>query len=355
MTVAVSIQNLQKSYGKIKAVDDISFTVIKGEVFGILGPNGAGKTTTIRCLTTLAKPDSGKIEVCGISALTNPKLVREKLGYVAQEVALDKVLTGRELLELQASLYHLKPDYAQQRINQLLDLLGLDEKAPSTGNTFPEDSVPAIADRQTGTYSGGLRKRLDLAAGLLHQPEVLVLDEPSVGLDIESRLIIWDLLRQLKNAGTTVIITSHYLEEIDALADRLVIIDQGTVIAEGTPSQLKDRIGGDRITLKIREFSPPEEVEKAQHTLENLPFVEKIIINQAQGNSLNLVVAPQSNPISKIEESLTAIGLPIFSISQARPSLDDVYLAATGRTLMDAELAATNTRDLKAEKKQQMK
>jgi ABC-2 type transport system ATP-binding protein len=339
MTVAVYIEHLQKNYGTISAVKDISFTVTKGEIFGILGPNGAGKTTTIRCLTTLAKPDSGQIEVCGISALTQPKLVRQKLGYVAQEVALDKILTGRELLQLQASLYHLKPDYAQERINLLLKLLGLDK----------------YGNRQTGTYSGGLRKRLDLAAGLLHQPEVLVLDEPSVGLDIESRLIIWDFLRNLKNAGTTVVITSHYLEEIDALADRLVIIDQGTVIAEGSPSQLKDRLGGDRITLKIREFSPQEEAEKAQHLLENLPFVEKTIINQAQGNSLNLVVTPNSNPISKIEQCLTEVGLPIFSISQARPSLDDVYLAATGRTLMDAEIAATSTRDLKAEKKQQMK
>jgi ABC-2 type transport system ATP-binding protein len=167
-------------------------------------------------------------------------------------------------------------------------------------------------------------------------------------------LIVWNFLRQLKAAGTTVLITSHYLEEIDALADSVAIIDQGLVIAEGTPSQLKDRLGGDRLTLKIREFSPLEEAEKARNLLLSLPFVEEIIINNAQGNSLNLIVLPKCNPISKIEQSLTEVGLPIFSISQSRPSLDDVYLAATGRTLMDAELAATGTRDLKAEKKQQM-
>jgi ABC-2 type transport system ATP-binding protein len=339
MTLAVLIENLQKSYGGILAVKNISLQVKPGEIFGILGPNGAGKTTTIRCLATLAKPDAGKIEVYGISALDQPRLVRKKLGYVAQEVALDKMLTGRELLELQASLYHLKGKTASTRIEELLALLKLTE----------------YADQKTGAYSGGLRKRLDLAAGLLHQPEVLVLDEPTVGLDIESRLIMWDFLRQLRDAGTTVIITSHYLEEIDALADRLAIIDRGVIIAEGSPSELKDRIGGDRITLRIREFSPLEEAETAKKTLETLPFVENIIINSAQGNSLNLVVTPQSNPLSKIETQLESIGLPIFSIAQSRPSLDDVYLSATGQTLMDAELAAVGMRDLKQEKKQAMK
>jgi ABC-2 type transport system ATP-binding protein len=339
MAPAVVIESLKKRYGSVEAVKDISFKVESGEIFGLLGPNGAGKTTTIRCLCTLAKPDAGKIEVGGISAIANPKAVRRRLGYVAQEAAPDKILTGRELLQLQAALYHLPKDRAKQRIAQLLDLLGLEE----------------YAEKKTGTYSGGLRKRLDLAAGLLHQPEVLVLDEPSVGLDIESRFIVWDFLRQLRAAGTTVLITSHYLEEIDALADRLAIIDRGTVIAEGTPSQLKDRVGGDRVTLRIREFSPLEEAQKAKDILETLPFVEEAIVNGAQGNSLNLVVAAQSNPLSKIEQSLQEAGLPIFSMAQSRPSLDDVYLAATGRTLMDAEIAAAGSRDLKAEKKQAMK
>ena len=339
MASAVLIENLKKSYGNTVAVKDISFKIEPGEIFGLLGPNGAGKTTTIRCLCTLAKPDAGKIEIGGLSVLENPRLARKKLGYVAQEVALDKILTGRELLKLQAALYHLPGAGSKERINKLLQLLNLEE----------------YADRKTGTYSGGLRKRLDLAAGLLHQPDLLVLDEPTVGLDIESRFIIWDFLRKLREAGTTVLITSHYLEEIDALADRLAIIDQGQVIAEGTPSQLKDRVGGDRVTLKIREFSPQEEAEKAKEILQNIPFVEEVIINQAQGNSLNLVVTHSNSSLSKIETTLEAIGLPTFSIAQSRPSLDDVYLAATGRTLMDAELAAAGSRDLKAEKKQQMK
>lgn len=339
MVNAVLIQNLQKRYGSVEAVKDISFQVKPGEIFGLLGPNGAGKTTTIRCLCTLTTPDAGKVEISGISVIDQPRAARQRLGYVAQEVALDKVLTGRELLQLQAALYHLPGGAAKKRIEEVIGLLGLEE----------------YADKKTGTYSGGIRRRIDLAAGLLHQPDVLVLDEPTVGLDIESRVVVWDLLRKLRQAGTTVLITSHYLEEVDALADRVAIIDRGIVIAEGTPSQLKDQVGGDRITLRIREFSPIEEAEKAKDMLQALPFVQEVIINSAQGNSLNLVVNPQSDALMTIQQSLKDSGLPTFGIAQARPSLDDVYLAATGRTLMDAELAAAGSRDPKAEKKQSMR
>jgi ABC-2 type transport system ATP-binding protein len=339
MAPAVLIEKLQKRYGSVEAVKNVSFQVEPGEIFGLLGPNGAGKTTTLRVLCTLTTPDAGKIEVSGISVVDNPRGARQRLGYVAQEVALDKVLTGRELLQLQAALYHLPGAVAKQRIEAVLSVLGLQE----------------YANKKTGTYSGGLRKRLDLAAGLLHQPDVLVLDEPTVGLDIESRVVVWDFLRQLRASGTTVLITSHYLEEIDALADRVAIIDRGVVIASGTPSELKDRVGGDRITLRIREFSPIEEAEKAKTMLQSLPFVQEAIINSAQGNSLNLVVTPQSDALMTIQQSLQAANLPIFGIAQARPSLDDVYLAATGRTLMDAELAAAGSRDPKAEKKQNMR
>src|SRR5919202_1819318 len=263
MAAAVLIENLKKRYGNVEAVKDISFKVEPGELFGLLGPNGAGKTTTIRCLCTLSTPDAGKIEVSGISVIDNPRAARRRLGYVAQEVALDKMRTGRELLHLQAALYHLPGNAAKKRIEEMITLLGLEE----------------YADKKTGTYSGGLRRRLDLAAGLLHQPEVLVLDEPTVGLDIESRFVVWDLLRKLREAGTTVLITSHYLEEIDALADRVAIIDRGIVIAQGTPEELKNRVGGDRITLRIREFSPMEEAEKAKTLMQSLPFVQEVIVN----------------------------------------------------------------------------
>ncbi|MBW4551253.1 MAG: ABC transporter ATP-binding protein [Aphanocapsa sp. GSE-SYN-MK-11-07L] len=339
MTAAVLIENLQKRYGKVEAVKDVSLEVQPGEIFGLLGPNGAGKTTTLRCLCTLTTPDSGRVEVAGTSVTQHPRAARQRLGYVAQEVALDKMLTGRELLQLQAALYHLPSALISERINAMLTLLDLQ----------------AWADQKTGTYSGGLRKRLDLAAGLLHQPDLLILDEPTVGLDIESRVVIWNFLRQLREGGTTVLITSHYLEEVDALADQVAIIDQGKVIAAGTPSALKDRVGGDRITLRIREFAPLAEAEQVKAMVEAMPFVQDVIINTAQGNSLNLVVTPQSEALITIQQALKDAGLPTFGIAQSRPSLDDVYLAATGRTLMDAELAAAGQRDTKKERKENMR
>jgi ABC-2 type transport system ATP-binding protein len=277
--------------------------------------------------------------VGGVSAIDQPKQARRKLGYVAQEVAIDKVLTGKELLELQADLYHLPRDFAQKRIAQLATVLGLED----------------YQHQKTGTYSGGIRKRLDLAAGLLHQPQVLVLDEPTVGLDIESRRAVWDFLRQIKASGTTVLITSHYLEEIDILADRLAIIDSGKIIAEGTPTALKQEVGGDRVTLRLREFTPINEAHQAQQLLEALPIVETVIINANQGNSLNLVIKEQAQALSAIETAINEAHLPIFSLAQSRPSLDDVYLQATGKTIIDAEIAAMGSRDLKKEKKQQMK
>jgi ABC-2 type transport system ATP-binding protein len=339
MAAAVLIKNLCKSYGTVTAVKDVSFQIDRGEIFGLLGPNGAGKTTIVRCLCTLAKPDTGSIEIDGISVLEQPREARKRLGYVAQEVALDKILTGRELLELQAALYHIPKVEARQRIEVLLEVLDLH----------------SYADKKTGTYSGGLKRRLDLAAGLLHQPEVLVLDEPTVGLDIESRVVVWDFLRQLRASGTTIVITSHYLEEVDALADRVGIIDRGLVIAEGTPSALKNQLGGDRIVLRIREFTPLAEAKKAQQMLSELPFVQEAIVNVDRANSLNLVVTPDRDVLMTIQQSLQTAELPVFGISQSRPSLDDVYLAATGKTLLDAELSAASSRDLKAEKKQSMR
>lgn len=339
MAPAVLVENLKKSYGDVEAVKDVSFSIEPGEIFGLLGPNGAGKTTTIRCLCTLMTPDAGRLELNGVSVLNDARTARQMLGYIAQEVALDKVLTGRELLELQGAIYHLPKAEMAGRIGQMLDLLEIED----------------IADKKTGDYSGGQKKRLDLAAGLLHQPSVLVLDEPTVGLDIESRTAVWRFLRQLREEGTTILLTSHYLEEVDALAGRVAIIDKGEVISAGTPADLKAKVGGDRITLRIREFTADDEASQAQKLLSDLPAVQDVIVNSAQGNSLNLVVDKESDALAAVQSALKSAGLPTFGIAQSQPSLDDVYLAATGRTLMDAEMAATGKRDIKKEKKQSMR
>jgi ABC-2 type transport system ATP-binding protein len=264
--------------------------------------------------------------------------VRRLLGYVAQEVALDKILTGRELLQLQGDLYHLRPADRDVRIKELIGLLTMDD----------------WIDRRCSTYSGGMRRRLDLAAGLLHRPKVLVLDEPTVGLDIESRSAIWQVLRQLRDQGTTVLLSSHYLEEVDALADRLAILESGRVIAEGPPQELKAALGGDRVTLRVREFSDAEEAEKVRMLLQTCQGVSRVVVNRAQGFSLNLVVDDDS-VVERLRSQLAEARLPVFALSQSRPSLDDVYLQATGRTLMDAELSVAGLRDVKAERKQAMR
>jgi ABC-2 type transport system ATP-binding protein len=283
-------------------------------------------------------PDGGSVQVDGVDALKHPREVRRLLGYVAQEVAIDKILSGRELLQLQGDLYHLNRADRDHRIDDLIDRLGME---------------PWI-DRRCGTYSGGMRRRLDLAAGLLHRPRLLVLDEPTVGLDIESRSAIWQLLNQLVEAGTSVLLSSHYLEEIEALADRMAIIDAGAVIAEGTPTDLKQRLGGDRVTLRVREFSDAKEAALVRSVLEPVEGVRQVVINRAQGFSLNLVIEGES-VIERLRHSLEGAGLPVFALAQSRPSLDDVYLQATGRTLMDAELAIAGQRDIKQEKRQSMR
>lgn len=340
----IEIHHLKKCFGghrktaPVQALDDLSLQVPSGCLYGLLGPNGAGKTTAIRILCTLLEPDSGDVRVAGIDALAEPRAVRGLLGYVAQEVAIDKILTGRELLRLQADLYHLRPAETDSRLKEVMSLLSM------------EDWI----DRRCGTYSGGMRRRLDLAAGLLHRPSVLVLDEPTVGLDLESRNAIWQVLRLLRDSGTTILLSSHYLEEVDALADQLAIIDAGRVIAQGTPQQLKQSLGGDRVTLRVREFSDEEESSRVRGLLEACPGVRQVVSNRSQGYSLNLVVDNESVTQS-IRSCLSAADLPVFSLALSRPSLDDVYLQATGRTLMDAELAVVGQRDAKEERKQQMR
>ena len=340
----IELQHLSKRYGvgsklaPVQALDDLCLSVPEGSLYGLLGPNGAGKTTALRILCTLLAPDAGSVTVAGVNGLTDPRAVRRLIGYVAQEVAIDKILSGRELLELQGDLYHLAAADRNRRIEELIELLGMEE----------------WIDRRCGTYSGGMRRRLDLAAGLLHRPRLLVLDEPTVGLDIESRAAIWQVLQQLRDQGTTVLLSSHYLEEVDALADRLAIIEAGRVIAEGTPEALKDALGGDRVTLRVREFSDAAEAALVQALLQDCPGVRQVVVNRSQGYSLNLVVQ-DGGVIERLRQQLAAAELSVFALAQSRPSLDDVYLQATGRTLMDAELSVAGLRDPKVERKQSMR
>src|SRR5256714_4195633 len=235
-SVAVQVRSLKRTYkGGVEAVRDIDLSVASGEVFGFLGPNGAGKTTTVRMLCTLLPPTAGGATVAGIDVVADGAEVRRRIGVALQEIGLDPVQTGRELLELQCGLYGIHGAAARARAEQLLELLGLTD----------------AADRRTKTYSGGMKRRLDLASALVHSPEVLFLDEPTTGLDPASRLTVWEEVRRINDAGTTVFLTTQYLEEADQLCDRLAIIDAGPIVAEGAPEQLKAQMGHDVVTLAL--------------------------------------------------------------------------------------------------------
>jgi len=334
----IQLRDLFKSYGHVKALNGLNLEVPKGSLYGLLGPNGAGKSTALRIICTLLAPDSGRVEVGGLNALIEEKETRRKLGYVAQDVAIDKILTGRELLQLQGDLYHLDKNYKRKRIEELIQRLDMSE----------------WIDRRCGSFSGGMKRRLDLASGLLHEPELLILDEPTVGLDIESRSVIWGLLKELRNNETTILLSSHYLEEVDELSDEMAIIDKGKVIASGKPDDLKKRLGGDRVTLRVREFSDQVEAESVRNLIKKINGVSNVIVNKKQGYSLNFLV--QSNDvISNLSSHLSEKNFEVFALSHSRPSLDDVYLQATGKTLMDAELELSGKRDFKLENKKSMR
>ena len=335
----IEIRGLSKSYKNVTALDGLNIKISKGSLFGILGPNGAGKTTLLKILATLINPDKGEIYIDNIDLKKNPRSIRELIGYVAQDIALDKVLTGRELLDFQADLYHMNKLEKFERIDFLIDQL---------------EMIDWI-DRKCGTYSGGMKRRIDLAAGLLHIPKILILDEPTVGLDIESREIIWKLMKSLKDQGMTIILSSHYLDEIEKMADCVAIINNGKVIDQGSPDDLKNKLGGDRVSLKVREFSTKEESEKIKGILTNIDGISQIVINSVQGYSLNFIAEKEKDLLNKLKVELAFAKLEIFSLTQSQPSLDDVYLQATGNTLQDAEISMTGKRDLKKESKESMR
>jgi ABC-2 type transport system ATP-binding protein len=324
MMAIVEVQDLWKSFRNrrkvVEAVRGINMAIQEGEVFGFLGPNGAGKTTLLRMLTTLLPPDKGRATVAGYDLRSEPYRVRTCIGYVSQSGGADNALTGRENVIMQARFYGFSAERASKRAAELLEHLGM--------TTF--------ADRSVRTYSGGQRRRLDLALGLVHQPRLLFLDEPSIGLDPQSRAMLWEEVRKLHATGTTIFLTTHYLDEADQLCDRLAIINDGQIVAEGTSSQLKQRVAGDVITLSLAQSSTaPSQV---QDYLREQPFVRELHdlpATQAQAQRLQLYVEHGEEVLVTVVHLLDSIGVTVHSVTLAHPSLDDVFLRLTGQSLAD--------------------
>jgi ABC-2 type transport system ATP-binding protein len=311
--VAIDVSHLSKSYDGHPAVADVSFQVYSGEIFGLLGPNGAGKSTTLRTLITLLVPSSGRATVFGLDSVRDADRVRHLIGYVPQERAIDRFLTGREHLELLAALYHLPKDEARRRIAELLKLVELE----------------AHADRPAKTYSGGMKRKLDIACGLLPDPKVLFLDEPTLGLDVQSRLKIWDYIRLLKARGMTVVMTTNYLDEADQLCDRLAIIDGGAIKTIGSPVELKVGLGGDVVSLRLKEA---DKVSLLESVLKGQPAI-KAVRTTHQGLDIRVESAEKALPA--ILESANRLGCTVEFIQYNQPRLDDVFLAHTGRRIQD--------------------
>jgi ABC-2 type transport system ATP-binding protein len=318
-SIAAEIEGLRRSFtvaGKrVEAVAGLDLRVPAGEIFGFLGPNGAGKTTTLRMLTTLLAPDSGTAHVAGIDVARDPAAVRRRIGYVSQLGGADRPATGRENLLLQGELYGMSAAAARGRAGELVELFELG----------------AFIDRQTLTYSGGQRRRLEVALGIMHRPEILFLDEPTTGLDPQNRANLWDQLRGLRAAGTTIFLTTHYLEEADALSDRLAIIDRGRIVAEGTPRELKQRLAGETVVLKPKAGG--QSLEALLATLGGEQFVREA---RTDGDTLRLVVQDGTASLPEIFDLLRRRDVVLDAVSLAAPSLDDVFLQQTGRSLRDA-------------------
>jgi ABC-2 type transport system ATP-binding protein len=312
--IAIDVSHLSKSYDGHQAVADISFQVHVGEIYGLLGPNGAGKSTTLRTLITLLAPSAGHATIFGLDCVRDADRVRRLIGYVPQERAIDRFLTGREHLELLAALYHLSKNEAQRRIAELLKLVELE----------------AHADRPAKTYSGGMKRKLDIACGLLPDPKVLFLDEPTLGLDVQSRLRIWDYIRMLKARGLTVVMTTNYLDEADQLCDRLAIIDGGVIKVIGSPVELKVGLGGDIVSLTLKEA---ERIPSLESALRGQPAIKTV---RATSKGLDIRVESPEKALPTILELANRLGCTVEFVQYNRPRLDDVFMAHTGRHIGDA-------------------
>ena len=308
---AISVAGLVRRFGDTEAVAGVDITVARGEIYGFLGPNGAGKSTTVRMLTTLLRPTAGGGTVAGFDIERDTDKVRLRIGVALQEAALDPKQTGRELLDLQGRLYGLTPAERSRRLTELLDLVDIGE----------------AIDRRIATYSGGMKRRLDLAAALVHQPEVLFLDEPTTGLDPASRAAVWAEVRHLnEQLGMTIFLTTQYLEEADALADRVAIIARGRIVAEGTPTDLKRSIGNDVIVAMVA----PDTAARVVAAVEGLPQVERV---EASEGEVLLSVADGAAAISPVAVALASAGIHVEGLTLRTPTLDDVFLHTTGTRL----------------------
>jgi ABC-2 type transport system ATP-binding protein len=309
LEIAVKAKVLTKSFGETKAVVGVDFDVPRGTVTALLGPNGAGKTTVVRMLTTLLKIDGGSASVGGIDVVTDPNAVRSKIGLTGQDTAVDELLTGRENLVLIARLARLEKEDARERADVLLKRFDLDD----------------AADRNAGTYSGGMRRRLDLAASMIADPEILFLDEPTTGLDPRSRIGMWEKIEELVEAGTTVLLTTQYLDEADQLADEIVVIDHGKVIARGTADELKDQVGGQRLEFKV---SGPDALARAAEKLETQSV--EIVERDERENRVTVALTDGAVQVARLIDSIEFEGVKIDEVFVHRPTLDDVFLTLTG-------------------------
>ena len=308
----IEVSELVKVYpGGIRAVDDISFTVDKGEIFGFLGPNGAGKTTTIRILVTLLAPTSGVAIVDGIDVAAAPEEVRKRVGYAAQFIGVDDDLTARENLVLQGRLHGLSKAEARRRGDDLLEILQLTD----------------AADRRAGTFSGGMRRRLDLGQALSHDPELLFLDEPTIGLDPQTRHALWAYLKELNARGVTIFLTTQYLEEADALAGRLAIIDEGVIAIEGTPQALKDDLGGDAITVTLAAGIDGSEVERVAELIGQ--FSDAGTARTYDG-AVRVFTRDAASRLADVVRTLDSADIHVARLEVSEPTLDDVFLRHTG-------------------------
>ena len=305
-------QNLVRYFGDVKAVDGFNITVKTGEIFGFLGPNGAGKSTAVRMLTTLLRPTSGTATVAGFDVAKHPDEVRRRIGVALQDAAIDPLMTGTELLRLQAVLYGIPQAQMKTRANELLERVGL----------------TAAADRRVGTYSGGMRRRLDLALALIHQPTVLFLDEPTTGLDPMSRMSLWEEVRRLNNEGTTVMLTTQYLEEADQLADRIAIIDAGKIVREGKPQDLNAGVGFPTLLITV----PSDQTERAKAVLAAFGDMRPT----AEG-SLGVGLRGGANVVTDVVRKLDEASIRVQHLEINEPSLDDVFAEATGHRLEGAK------------------